>query len=79
MLSHRRFIVTLSSCPPLKAEELLSSALLPRKIELEDRYLQEALEILKTSTVSFKSCLSFRISASDRSFVVSVQNILENY
>lgn len=56
----------LSSSPPLvsladrsnfismygPAEELLSSELLPRKIELEERYLAEALDILTSSQVS---------------------------
>jgi hypothetical protein len=35
----------------MSAAELLSSDLLPRKIELEQRYLQEALDILTTSQV----------------------------
>jgi hypothetical protein len=34
------------------AEDLLSSELLPRKIELERKYLEEALELLTTSQVS---------------------------
>lgn len=35
----------------VEAAELLSSELLPRKIELEERYLAEALEILTSSQV----------------------------
>ena len=35
------------------AEALLTSELLPRKIELEQRYLQEALEILTSTQVNF--------------------------
>ena len=42
------------------AEELLTSELLPRKIELEERYLEEALEILTSSQVcSFYFCFDF--------------------
>lgn len=48
----QRLILTCVERDPLKrpkAEELLSSDLLPRKIELEQRYLQEALELLTNS------------------------------
>jgi hypothetical protein len=37
------------------ADELLASDLLPRKIELEQRYLAEALEILTSSQVCVNS------------------------
>ena len=41
------------------AEELLSSDLLPRKIELEQRYLEEALELLTNSqSESYLVCLT---------------------
>lgn len=53
--SCRNFYLTLPLLDHL-ADELLASDLLPRKIELEQRYLAEALEILTSSQVGCPNC-----------------------